>query len=88
MGIGDGTFLLLRCIANGFAEVAPDTDELRRRYLLRRFWQTAAGFWEKRGHRIAWVLTITLFIIILLNIAASWERLAELEEQLTQPPSI
>jgi vitamin B12/bleomycin/antimicrobial peptide transport system ATP-binding/permease protein len=49
-----------------------DTDELRRQYLLRRFWQTAAGFWEKRGHRIAWILSITLFIIILLNIAASY----------------
>lgn len=49
-----------------------DTEELRRHYLLRRFWQTAGGFWEKRGRPIAWVLSITLFIIILLNIAASY----------------
>ncbi len=49
-----------------------DTDELRRQYLLRRFWQTAAGFWSKRGQRIAWVLSIALFVIILLNIAASY----------------
>jgi putative ATP-binding cassette transporter len=53
-------------------ETGEDTDELRRQYLLRRFWQTAGGFWEKRGHRIAWVLSIALFLIILLNIAASY----------------
>lgn len=53
-------------------ETGEDTEELRRQYLLRRFWQTAGGFWERRGHRIAWVLSITLFIIILLNIAASY----------------
>jgi putative ATP-binding cassette transporter len=53
-------------------ESGEDTDELRRQYLLRRFWQTAGGFWERRGRRIAWVLSVTLFIIILLNIAASY----------------
>ena len=53
-------------------ESGEDTDELRRQYLLRRFWQTAGGFWGKRGRRIAWVLSIVLFIIILLNIAASY----------------
>jgi hypothetical protein len=30
-------------------ESGEDTDELRRQYLLRRFWQTASGFWAKRG---------------------------------------
>jgi vitamin B12/bleomycin/antimicrobial peptide transport system ATP-binding/permease protein len=53
-------------------ESGEDTEELRRQYLLRRFWQTAGGFWQRRGRRIAWVLSIALFIIILLNIAASY----------------
>jgi putative ATP-binding cassette transporter len=53
-------------------EAGEDTDELRRRYLLRRFWQTANGFWSKRGRPIAWILSAALLLIILLNIAASY----------------
>jgi putative ATP-binding cassette transporter len=53
-------------------ESGEDTDELRRQYLLRRFWQTASGFWSKRGRGIAWILSGTLLLIILLNIAASY----------------
>ena len=53
-------------------ESGEDTDELRRQYLLRRFWQTASGFWGRRGRRIAWILSGTLLVIILLNIAASY----------------
>jgi putative ATP-binding cassette transporter len=50
-----------------------DVHELRRSYLLRRFWRTAAGFWRERGRRTtAWALTITLLIILLLNTAASY----------------
>jgi hypothetical protein len=29
---------------------------LKRRVLLRRFWQSAAGYWGKDGARLAWVL--------------------------------
>jgi vitamin B12/bleomycin/antimicrobial peptide transport system ATP-binding/permease protein len=53
-------------------ESGEDTEELRRQYLLRRFWQTAGRFWSDRGRQISWVLSIVLFIIILLNIAASY----------------
>jgi vitamin B12/bleomycin/antimicrobial peptide transport system ATP-binding/permease protein len=53
-------------------ESGEETEELRRQYLLRRFWQTAGRFWSDRGRQISWVLSIVLFIIILLNIAASY----------------
>ena len=46
--------------------------ELKRRYLLRRFWKSAAGFWGKRGERVSWVLSGTLLLIILLNLATSY----------------
>ena len=48
------------------------TGELKRRYLLRRFWKSAAGFWGKRGTRLSWVLCGTLLLIILLNLATSY----------------
>src|SRR5262245_29183814 len=53
-------------------EAGEDTEELRRSYLLRRFWQAAAGFWGRRGRRIAWILSAALLVIILLHIAASY----------------
>ena len=53
-------------------ESGEDTEELRRQYLLRRFWQTASGFWGGRGPRIAWLLSGALLVIILFNVAASY----------------
>jgi len=53
-------------------ESGQDTEQLRRQYLLRRFWQTASGFWGGRGRRIAWLLSGALLAIILLNLAASY----------------
>ena len=53
-------------------EAGEDTEQLRRDYLLRRFWQTASGFWTTGKRRIAWTLTGALLLIILLNIAASY----------------
>lgn len=53
-------------------ESGEDTEELRRQYLLTRFWQAARGFWGRRGRRIAWILSAALLVIILLNIAASY----------------
>jgi putative ATP-binding cassette transporter len=49
-----------------------DATELRRRYLLRRFWHTAFRFWTTPGYRIAWLLSAALLVIILLNLAASY----------------
>jgi len=45
--------------------------EERRRYLLRRFWRTAAGFW-KAGKNSAWLLTAGLLLIIIGVLAASY----------------
>jgi vitamin B12/bleomycin/antimicrobial peptide transport system ATP-binding/permease protein len=59
--------------ANISAEIPPqdpDAENLRRRYLVRRFWKGAAGFWGKRGHRLAWPLSATIFLIIVLNLIA------------------
>jgi vitamin B12/bleomycin/antimicrobial peptide transport system ATP-binding/permease protein len=49
-----------------------DAVGLKRRYLLRRFWHTALRFWTTPGRRVAWLLSVTLLAIILLNVAASY----------------
>jgi putative ATP-binding cassette transporter len=51
---------------------AAETEQLRRRYLLRRFWRTALGFWGRRGGRLAWVLSAVLLLIIAVNVAATY----------------
>ena len=48
------------------------TDKRRRRLLLRRFWQSAAGFWSADGDRRAWLLSGTVLVLILLSLAASY----------------
>ncbi len=50
-----------------------EREKLERSYLLRRFWRTATGFWMSRGRdRLAWLLTASLLILILLNLAAQY----------------
>jgi vitamin B12/bleomycin/antimicrobial peptide transport system ATP-binding/permease protein len=57
-----------------------DKEQLRRKYLLYRFWRTASGFWSReRGDRLAWVLVGSLVVLILANLAAQlginlWNR--------------
>jgi putative ATP-binding cassette transporter len=48
------------------------TDKRRRRLLLRRFWQSAAGFWGADGDRRAWLLSGTILLLVLLSLAASY----------------
>ena len=48
------------------------SDQLRRRLLLRRFWQAAKGFWGAAGGRRSWLLTGAILLLILLNLAASY----------------
>src|ERR1700747_3042793 len=36
------------------------SDEMRRRLLLRRFWQSAGEFWGKDGPRRAWLLSAVI----------------------------
>src|SRR5690349_1486291 len=48
-------------------------NKVRRRLLLRRFWQSAFGFWSNvRGYRISWVLTGVIFLLIALTLATSY----------------
>jgi putative ATP-binding cassette transporter len=49
-----------------------DLDELRRKYMLRRFWHTASRFWTDPKSHMAWVLSGMLLVIILLNLAAAY----------------
>lgn len=50
---------------------AADQEKLRKKYLLRRFWHTAKGFWSRqRGDRLAWLLTASLVVLILVNLGA------------------
>ena len=45
---------------------------LKRRLLLRRFWQSAAGYWGKDGARLSWVLPGLILLTVLLNLAAAY----------------
>jgi putative ATP-binding cassette transporter len=47
-------------------------DSLRRRYLLRPFWQTASGFWLDNARQAAWLLSAALLAIILLLLGAAY----------------
>ena len=49
------------------------SNRLRRRLLLARFWRSARGFWRPpRGDRLAWLLTGTILLTVLLYLAASY----------------
>jgi ABC-type uncharacterized transport system fused permease/ATPase subunit len=52
--------------------VTDNPARLKTSYLLRRFWKSAAGFWSQRGIRVSWVLSGTLLLLILLNLATSY----------------
>ena len=49
-----------------------DAGELNRSDPLRRFWNSAAGFWGHSGTAMSWLLSGALLLIILLNLAASY----------------
>lgn len=49
-----------------------ETEDLRRRYLLRRFWLTAFGFWRGSKSRGAWLLSGALLSIITFNVMLSY----------------
>ncbi len=55
------------------ASAGDEQEQLRRKYLLYRFWRTAVGFWSRtRGDRLAWVLLAALFVLIFANLAAQF----------------
>jgi putative ATP-binding cassette transporter len=48
-------------------------NKIKRRLLLRRFWQSAFGFWSNvRGQRVSWILTGTILLLILFTLATSY----------------
>ena len=47
-------------------------EEVRRRYLLGRFWLSAKGFWSRNGSKLAWPLSIGLLVLILINLAIQY----------------
>ena len=60
------------------AEVPEDEDEqesleqVRRRYLLGRFWLSAKGFWGRHGSAWAWPLSFGLLGLIVLNVGVQY----------------
>src|SRR5205085_4083747 len=60
--------------------LADDPEAARHRYLLERFWTSARGFWGRDGKRIAWILTVGLIVLVILELGVSyginrWNRL-------------
>jgi putative ATP-binding cassette transporter len=46
----------------------PVDDLHSTQYLLKRYWEAALGFWRKDARRTAWLLTIAVFSIAVLNL--------------------
>ncbi|MER8384337.1 ABC transporter ATP-binding protein/permease [Mesorhizobium sp. M0959] len=50
-------------------ELTPEEAErARKRYLLKRFWISARGYWGSSGDKLAWPLTIGLLVLIVTNV--------------------
>ncbi|HEV2502801.1 MAG TPA: ABC transporter ATP-binding protein/permease [Mesorhizobium sp.] len=50
-------------------ELTPEeAEQTRKKYLFRRFWISARGYWSLRGDRLAWPLTIGLLALICINV--------------------
>jgi putative ATP-binding cassette transporter len=50
-------------------ELSPeDAEQVRKDYLLTRFWISAKGFWGAGGDRLAWIFSIGLLILIVTNV--------------------
>jgi putative ATP-binding cassette transporter len=47
---------------------AEEAEELRRQYLLTRFWISARGYWGTSGPRLAWLFTGGLLVLVLLHL--------------------
>ena len=50
-------------------ELSPEeAEQVRKDYLLTRFWISARGYWGKKGDRLAWLFTIGLLLLIVANV--------------------
>jgi putative ATP-binding cassette transporter len=52
--------------------MAEANDQKRRQYLLARYWEAALGFWRRDAARKAWLLTIAVFTIALVNLGLAY----------------
>src|SRR3954452_10991660 len=60
-------------VAEPDPELSPEeAEQVRKDYLLTRFWISARGFWGKQGERAAWVLCIGLVVLIVANVAVQY----------------
>nr|WP_041755970.1 ABC transporter ATP-binding protein/permease [Bradyrhizobium sp. ORS 278] len=51
-------------------ELSPEeAEQVRKRYLLTRFWISARGYWGRAGDRLAWPFTIGLLMLIVGTVA-------------------
>ncbi|SEH83273.1 ABC transporter ATP-binding protein/permease [Tardiphaga sp. OK245] len=46
-----------------------EAEQVRKDYLLTRFWISASGFWGKSGDRLAWMFSVGLLLLIVANVA-------------------
>ncbi|MGP4668790.1 ABC transporter ATP-binding protein/permease [Agrobacterium pusense] len=56
-----------------------EAEKARKKYLLKRFWISARGFWSRRGDGLAWPFSIGLLVMIGINVAFQygvnvWDR--------------
>jgi vitamin B12/bleomycin/antimicrobial peptide transport system ATP-binding/permease protein len=50
-------------------ELTPEeAEEVRKSYLLTRFWISARGYWGRNGDRLAWIFSIGLLLLIVVNV--------------------
>jgi putative ATP-binding cassette transporter len=49
-----------------------EAEQIRRKYLLKRFWISAKGFWGVAGGRLSWVLTGGLLVLIFLQLSIQY----------------
>src|SRR3954449_6168929 len=52
----------------GRRAMQPVDDLHSTQYLLKRYWEAALGFWRKDARSTAWLLTIAVFSIAVLNL--------------------
>jgi len=45
-----------------------EAEQVRKDYLLTRFWISARGFWGRNGDRLAWLYSIGLVVLIVLTV--------------------
>ncbi|MGI2034639.1 ABC transporter ATP-binding protein/permease [Rhizobium panacihumi] len=45
-----------------------ELERARKKYLLRRFWISARGYWSRRGDKIAWPFSVGLLALICINV--------------------